>query len=162
MFPRLRRCWRLGETNHPYRPLAVPSQALDVVARTRYESLGIQHLIVAAIPGLSQERFCQTCKTYPRTSNPVLTTGRMQFSTALQHFGAVFPEQDEQFLFDVFAQSTDDGELKYSGVLGGCLKKDDAKLLGRISPWHGCPLRPRYHRPPLGCVVKKGGPRIRQ
>ena len=25
MFPRLRRCWRLGESNHPYGPLAVPS-----------------------------------------------------------------------------------------------------------------------------------------
>ena len=36
MLPRLRRCWRHGESNHPYRPLAVPSQALDVVARTRY------------------------------------------------------------------------------------------------------------------------------
>ena len=59
MFPRLRRCWRLGESNHPYRPLAVPSQALDVVARTRYESLGGQHLIVAATPGLSQERCCE-------------------------------------------------------------------------------------------------------
>ena len=54
MFPRLRRCWRLGESNHPYTPLAVPSQALDVVARTRYESLGGQHLIVAATPVLSK------------------------------------------------------------------------------------------------------------
>ena len=62
MFPRLRRCWRLGESNHPYRPLAVPSQALDVVARTRYESLGGQHLIVAATPGLSQERCCETTR----------------------------------------------------------------------------------------------------
>ena len=62
MFPRLWRCWRLGESNRPYRPLAVPSQALDVVARTRYESLGGQHLIVAAIPGLSQERCCETTR----------------------------------------------------------------------------------------------------
>ena len=62
MLPRLRRCWRLGESNHPYRPLAVPSQALDVVARTRYESLGGQHLIVAATPGLSQERCCETTR----------------------------------------------------------------------------------------------------
>jgi len=55
-FPRLRRCWRLGVSNHAYRPLAQPSQALDVVARTRHESLGVQRLIVAATPGLSQER----------------------------------------------------------------------------------------------------------
>ena len=55
MFPRLRRCWRLGESNHPYRPL-------DVVARTRYESLVGQHLTVAAIPGLSQERCCETTR----------------------------------------------------------------------------------------------------
>ena len=62
MLPRLRRCWRLGESNHPYRPLAVPSQALDVVPRTRYESLGGQHFIVATILGLSQERCCETTR----------------------------------------------------------------------------------------------------
>ena len=60
MLPRLRRCWRLGESNHPYRPLVIPSRALDVVARTRCESLGGQHSIVAATPELSQERCCET------------------------------------------------------------------------------------------------------
>ena len=47
---------RLGASNHPYRPLAMPFRALNMVARTSYESLGGQHLIAAAIPGLSQER----------------------------------------------------------------------------------------------------------
>ena len=37
-------------------------RALDVVASTRYESLGGQHLIVAAIPGLSQQRCCETTR----------------------------------------------------------------------------------------------------
>ena len=63
MFSRLWRCWGLGVSTHPYRPLAIPSQALDVVARSRYESLGGQHLIVAAIPGLSQERCCETTRS---------------------------------------------------------------------------------------------------
>ena len=48
-YPRLRRCWRLGVSNHLYRPLAIPFRALDVIAKTRYESLG-QHLIIVAIP----------------------------------------------------------------------------------------------------------------
>jgi len=42
--------------------MAIPLQALDVVARTRYESLGGQHLIVAAIPVQSQERCCETTR----------------------------------------------------------------------------------------------------
>ena len=42
--------------------LAIHVRALDVVARTRYESLGGQHLIVAAIPGLSQEKCCETTR----------------------------------------------------------------------------------------------------
>ena len=44
----------------------------------------------------------------------------------------------------------------------GCLKKDAAKLLGQISPWHGCPPRPRYLRPQLGCDLGKGGSHVRQ
>jgi len=56
---RLRRCWRLEASNHPYRLLAMPLRALGVVARTRYTSLGGQHFIIAAIPGLSQERCCE-------------------------------------------------------------------------------------------------------
>jgi len=42
----------------------------------------------------------------------------------------------------------------------GCLKKDAARLLGRISPWHGCPPRPRCPRSPLGCVLGQGGPLV--
>ena len=42
-----------------------------------------------------------------------------------------------------------------SQPLRGSLKKDAAKLLGRISPWHGCPPHPRCPRPPLGCVLGK-------
>lgn len=53
---RLQRCWRRGVSNYPYRPFAMPFLALGVVARTRYKSLGGQHLIFAANPGLSQER----------------------------------------------------------------------------------------------------------
>ena len=49
-------------SNHPYRPLAMPFRVLDVVARIRYKSLGGQYLIVAAIPGLSQERCCETAR----------------------------------------------------------------------------------------------------
>jgi len=49
-------------STHPYRPSAIPFRDLDVVARTRYESLGGQHLIVAAIPWLSQERCCVTTR----------------------------------------------------------------------------------------------------
>ena len=48
---RLRQCERLGVSIHPYRPLTKTFRALDVVARTRYESIGGQHFIVAAIPG---------------------------------------------------------------------------------------------------------------
>jgi len=59
---RLRRCWRLGASNHPYRPLAMPFQALSVVDRTRYKSLGGQHSIDAVIPGLSQERCSETTR----------------------------------------------------------------------------------------------------
>jgi hypothetical protein len=57
MLPRLRRCWILGVSNHPCRPLAKL-----VVVRARYESLGGQHLIVAAISGLSPERYCETTR----------------------------------------------------------------------------------------------------
>ena len=59
---RLRRCWRLGVSNHPYWPLAIPFRAFGVIARTMCKCLGGQHLIVAAIPGLSQERCCETTR----------------------------------------------------------------------------------------------------
>ena len=62
MLPRLRRSWRLGASIHPYRPLPTPFRALDVIVRTRYESLGGQHLNVAAIPGLSQEGCFETTR----------------------------------------------------------------------------------------------------
>ena len=40
----------------------VPFRTLDVAARTRYESLVGQHLLVAAIPWLSQEKCCETTR----------------------------------------------------------------------------------------------------
>ena len=39
-----------------------PSETLNVAARTGYESLGGQHLLVAAIPWLSQERCCEATR----------------------------------------------------------------------------------------------------
>jgi hypothetical protein len=57
-----RQCWRLEVSNHSYRPLAMTFRALGVVARKRDKSLGGQHLIVASIPGLSQERCCETTR----------------------------------------------------------------------------------------------------
>ena len=47
---------------HPFRPLAIPFRALDVIARTRYENVGGQQLIVPAIPGMSKERCCTTTR----------------------------------------------------------------------------------------------------